>query len=285
MNGGPVLALDIGGTTVRAAVIDGGRILQRTSRATASGELGALVVDAAAELVAVGPAWGAVGVGLPEYVDHGTVTSAEVVAWSESIASDLSRIGVRRRVPVAVDSDVRCAAEAEWRALGRPESVLYLSWGTGLSMTLVDPSGRPWSGARGRAIAVGDWPADGSTVERLASGAAIARRYEAASARSISTIEICERALAGDELASAIVDDAARHVADAAFRLALALDPHHLIVGGGIGASHSILMIRAFEAYGVRASSTGIVAPSRPRLGADSGLQGAALVAERTLRR
>lgn len=261
-----VLAIDIGGTSVRAARVDDGAIVERVDAATAS-DL-AQTVSALAHGLARGQRIEAVGVGVPEYVDGGVVTSGEVIAWSEEIVADLRTIA-----PVRVESDVRCGALAEW-ALTPGASLLYVSWGTGISSTLVLPDGRPWEGHRGRAIALGERRVRGTTLEGLASGRGVERRYEAETATARTTRELSRKR--DDPIASSLLKDAGELLAAGVIDLALALDPAHVVVGGGLGAADTGAWRALRETWDRAALGIPL---RRAHHGADAGLVGAALSA------
>ena len=225
----------------------------------------------------------AVGLGIAEYVRAGLLTSAEVFAWSAQPRDLLSGLGG----PVAVDADVRCAALAEASARGADGkgSLLYVSWGTGLSSTLV-LDGRCVPGRRGEALALGEWPVPSAVdarwsgnLERYASGLGLAERYAAGTGRASSGAEVARLARAGDPAADAVVVTAAAAVAHAVAALVLVLDPDVVVLGGGVGTGEGPLPGR------VRACVPGLLArPGAPRIepavaGADAGLRGAALVA------
>jgi glucokinase len=196
-----------------------------------------------------------VGLGMPEYVHDGALTSAEVFAWTRQPGEVLAGLGL----PVTVESDVRCAALAEAASRAGVSPLLYVSWGTGLSSTLVVED-RCLSGRRGEAIALGEWP-----VAAAVDAAWPGNLESYASGRGIS--------VRGDEAG------AAEAVAHAVAALVQVLDPEVVVLGGGIGTSGGPLPA------GVRDAVPGLLArpcppPVEPsRAGADAGLLGAALVA------
>ncbi|KZE89653.1 ROK family protein [Microbacterium sp. TNHR37B] len=261
-----LLAIDIGGTSVRAARVDDDLIVERVEAPTTS-ELTETVPSLAHQL-ARGRQIAAIGVGVPEYVDAGVVTSGEVIAWSERIVAYLSVIA-----PVRIESDVRCGAVAEWSA--EPgSSLLYVSWGTGISSTLVLPDGRAWEGHRGRAIALGERRVGEAPLEALASGRGVERRYEAETGAVVATRELAQRR--DDPIASLLLTDAGELLAAAAIDLARTLDPARVVVGGGLGSADTTAW-RALQAAWNRASLG--IPLRRAHHGADAGLIGAALTA------
>ena len=260
-----VLALDAGGTKLLGGLVTrDGTIVLREQVPTPRDDRGcdpdlhalaALALRVRDQAAAAGSRVTAVGVGMPEYVRDGSLTSAEVFAWTRQPGEVLAGLGG----PVAVESDVRCAALAEASLREDTPSLLYVSWGTGLSSTLV-VGGRCLAGRRGEAIALGEWPVAAAVdaswpgnLETYASGRGIALR--------------------GDEAGAA---DAVAH---AVVALVQVLDPDVVVLGGGVGTSGGPLQT------GVRDAVPRLLARPCPppveaaRAGADAGLLGAARIA------
>lgn len=251
------LAIDIGGTSVRAAIVRDRAILERLEHASGP-DLAETTVRLARSL-ANGREIAAIGVGVPEYVHGGRVTSAEVIPWNDSIEAELRAIA-----PVRVEADVRCGALAEWSA--EPGSLLYVSWGTGISCTLVLPDGTAWEGARGRAIALGERVVEGGTLESVASG----RGIEAASGSGATARELAARSDA-----TALFERAGELVAAAVRDAALLLDPDRVVLGGGLGTADTAALRTVRERWSLDIPLT------TAAHGADSGIVGAAIVALR----
>ena len=124
-----VLAIDAGGTKLLGGLVTRqGEVLHTEevpTPATATGsdpglrELTALARRVADTADEHGRIVG-VGLGFPEYVRGGRVTSTEVFAWDRQPADLLGE--VVPGVPVVVEADVRCAAVAEAAAVDEPAS-------------------------------------------------------------------------------------------------------------------------------------------------------------------
>ena len=297
-----VVSLDVGGTTILSGLVaDDGTVLHSASRPTVrdgrrdpglTGTASAVraMVAAARErdIRVVG-----VGAGFPEYVDAtGRLTSNEVLDRTEQPAALLASLAPG--VPVAVESDVRCAALAEarlgsGRGLG---SFLYVSLGTGLSTAFVQ-EGAVWRGHRGEAIALGNLEVPASvdpgfsagppgepprTLEEYASGAGIAARYTHATGTPVTeTRDVVRRAANGDATALRLLAGAGRALGTALGWVVSLLDPEAVVVGGGLGVSGGLLHEELGSAY-----TTACRRPSAPpvryaELGHESGLLGAAL--------
>ena len=249
-----VLAIDAGGTKLLGGLMTaGGEVLAtdevptpRSPRGCDPGlralaELAGRLSDAAA---AADQRVVAVGVGFPEYVRDDAVTSAEVFAWDRQPAEVLA--DVVPGVPVRVEGDVLCAvaAEARARSAGPGSSLFYVSWGTGLSSSLV-LGGTPLPGRRGEALALGEWPVPAAVdagwpenLERYAAGLSLGVRYRTQTREDVDGRTVIERAAAGDDpVAAEIVDSAARAVAHALAQVVHLLDPDVIVLGGGLGTS------------------------------------------------
>lgn len=288
-----VLAVDVGGTMIASGIVAAtGEVLWSTEVATVHTACGRdpglrQLEDVVARLRRGATDHGhvvrAVSIGFPEYVNHDRLTSHEVIAWDRQPVEMLR--AVLADVPVFVDSDVRCAALAEARRADAGEhDVFYVSWGTGISSTLVvDGSCR--AGRRGEALALGEFgvpatvdPTWTANLEQFASGGGIARRYAAAHPGTArDSRAIAELADAGDPDAFATIDSAARAVASAVSSCIAILDPDVVVLGGGIGAGDGLL-VRAMRAELARLLSRADPPPiRRARSSAQTGVAGAGL--------
>ena len=284
-----VLAVDVGGTNLRAGLVDSGIVRQRADRPTdpvavgpAVAELLAGLLDEHRDLTPV-----AVGIGVPEYVRDGRVTSNEVVGWDAGDAARIARMVAGftgAEVPVAVEADVRCGAVAEHAALDDPEreSLLYVSWGTGLSSALVLPGGGVWAGARGEALALGEWRDDaGQRLEEVTSGRGAEHAYFRSTGRVLDAVAIHARALDGDGAARAVFERAGHALGRAITHLVQVLDPHVVVLGGGLGSSDHLGRSALLSRLEAGRQRPGFPPVQPARTGADAGLLGAAIVAER----
>ena len=180
-----------------------------------------------------------VGVSVPELVDlDGLVATDAVVPGLTGDLREWAEIGVE-----CVESDVRAAAHAEARVgAGRGfPSFGYLSIGTGVSSTFV-LDGVAWPGAHGAAILLGSGPfgpelsPDGRPypLEELASGPAMVAAYRDLGGHARNAQEVLDR-YDSDPLAARAVVEAGSAAGRGAALLVNVLDPHALIVGGGLG--------------------------------------------------
>jgi glucokinase len=292
-----VVALDLGGTSLKGAVVscsqcgDGDAVLQRpTPVSDGPDAVVSAVVGLALELVSVGPAVAAVGLAVPGIVDEesGTVIEAANLGWRDVAIGAVvhERVGV----PVVVRHDVRAAALAEGSmgAARGCQEYLLLTLGTGVGSAVV-LGARPYTGRGGRGGELGhttidpDGPLCGcgrrGCLEAFASAGALVRRYAERSQETVGADEVVARALRGDRAAEVVWDDALDALALALANYVTLLAPSRVVIGGGLAEAGDALfgpLIRRLDAL-VRFASPPDVVPAA--LGPDAGWRGAGLAA------
>jgi glucokinase len=218
-----VAALDVGGTTIKGAVVDrDGTVLARLRRPTPPHDHGPDEVLAAMlatidELTGTAPRGDgvrAVGLAVTGIVDErrGMAVHSENVGWRNVPVRSL--VEQATRLPVGFGHDVRAGTLAEWRlGAGRGfEDLVFVPIGTGVSAGIVVQgrliSGGGYAGEIGHVdVGHGESCTCGGRgcVEALASAAAIARRYATVSGRPVAGArEVAERMVAGDPTARRI---------------------------------------------------------------------------------
>lgn len=298
------LGLDVGGTYLKGARIDGaGTVLDRLHDPVQGGSTEALVrqlADAVSRLEDGAPASG-VGVGLPGIVDltTGRLRNAPnlPVLNGLDLGAELSR---RTGRPAFAENDANAAALAEaWLGAGRgARTVLFITLGTGVGGGLVF-DGRIWSGRSGYAGEIGHTQVDpdgrpcgcGSwgCLETIAGIGGWVRRAQAAIETRPSRLRdqgditpevIVNEAKAGDEVALEVVDAAARAVAMGIAGALNLLNVERVVVGGGVARAGDFLLSRILEHIRQR-TFPHVYADATFRLaelGADAGVIGAARV-------
>jgi glucokinase len=299
---GVVVACDVGGTGIKAGLVDAaGRVHRAVTvptpvvdgdgDATAKAVLDRLA-GLVADLSAAGAAGAVAGVGVivPGLVDAaaGMALYAENLGWKD--VPFTARLAEATGLPVAFDHDVRAAGAAEQRfGAGRGHrDVAFVPIGTGISAALV-LDGRPyagggWAGEIGH-IDVGSGltgPCGGrGCLETVASAAAIARRYTSRSGRSVAgALEVASRLGDGDPDALAVWDEAVDALAFVLAVTAAVAAPELIIIGGGLSGAGDVLL------EPLRRGVTARVTPPQRQpelvpaaLGEQAGLLGAALLA------
>jgi glucokinase len=291
-----VLALDVGGTSIKSALVGSdGEILRATQRPTPIAEgpeaVVAAVRAAAAELRS--PAVRGCGVVVPGVVDvdTGTARYSANIGWRDVPLGALLRADLG--VPAVVDHDVRAAGLAE-RALGRARDVpdcLLVVIGTGIAGVVVS-DGRPVRGATDLAGEIGHVPAlpDGELcacgqhgcTETYASAASIARRYRARSGRALTAAEVVT-ARSSDPIAAQVWSEAVDALGLALASYTLLLDPALVVLGGGLSEAGEALREPVAAALAARLTWRAPPPVVTSPLGSRCGQYGAAILAWRAL--
>ncbi|HEY2262028.1 MAG TPA: ROK family protein [Streptosporangiaceae bacterium] len=255
---GLVLGLDIGHDYVRGAIADlSGDIRARQSlRAHASsvrGRVAELVglADVLCEAArASRPAITQTVIGSPGVYDprrNAMKFTGGLRGWDRPAA--LTGLREAFGPSLVMENDVDAAALAE-RALGHGRDVDHFAFvhvGTGIGMGLV-LGGQLLRGAHGVAGEIAFLPLSGGapadeqearrrgTLEASASAAGVVRAARRSGMRgAVSARRVFEAAAAGDERARAVVAEEARMIAQTICAVITVVDPHLIVLGGGIG--------------------------------------------------
>jgi glucokinase len=254
--GGTVVALDVGGTAMKGAVLDADdRVVDffrwPTPRSEGPDTVVGAVLRAVDELLV--HAGGAVAVGLvvPGLVDDraGIAVYSENIGWHDVPFRD--RVVAQSGLPVGFGHDVRAGGLAE-RTLGAArgvDDVLFMPIGTGISGAMF-VAGRlienKYGGEIGHIdVGSGEDCACGARgcLEAIASGAAIAVRYNRATGGSVAGAEeVLHLMAAGDVAAATVWGEAVDALARALATYTSLLAPEVIVVGGGLsGAGEALL--------------------------------------------
>ena len=167
---GAVLGIDVGGTKVAAAVVDGVDVRQRIERPTERGSETALLDFIAAIARDVAAAAGmeprAAGLGVPSQVDAATGTALASVNIPLAGVPLRAELGNRLGVPVSVDNDANCAALGEAQLVPDPpaDELVMLTLGTGVGGGIVI-DGQIFRGATGIGAELGHMVVDGRAAD------------------------------------------------------------------------------------------------------------------------
>lgn len=287
------VAVDVGGTSIKAALVDRDLAAVRVLREPTRRVGGAADVGQIADLVsrlAGDDQVAGVGVAVPGVVDDvtGVVRTAVNLGWRDLPLRD--ELAARTGLPLLVRHDVRTGALAEFTlgaAAGEADAV-FLAIGTGIAAALqvdghplvaggyageighlvVDPGGAPCPcGARG-------------CLETLAAAPAVARRYAERSGRSVAdAAEVAARLAQGDPDAAAVWRDAVAALATALLAAVTTLGSRVIVLGGGLAEAGEALVGPVREDLHARLTFQAPPRVVRAALGQDAGRAGAALLA------
>jgi glucokinase len=281
------LAVDLGGTRMRAVVAPDGEITRKKVMATPRE---AECPDAPLDLVgdvSTGACVTDAVIGVPGRVDHraGRLEHAPNLPrhWPDELNERLLAEHLGLAVAVANDADLAAVGEAYFGAARPYADIVYVTISTGVGAgVLLDR--RLVSGRRSLAEA-GDTVIDRCAARRgeapsfedLGSGTALARRA-AEEGLPADGARIVELVHAGDARAAKVWDELAAVIAIGVANLAVLFSPEAVVLGGGVGRNGDLLVPavrRHLDVHG----PPGLPAPIEvlvAELGDDAGLIGAA---------
>jgi glucokinase len=297
-----VAALDIGGTKIAGALVDGGGgILLRAQRPTPAREDGDTVMGAVEEVLGEltgSPLWlrtGAVGIGSAGPVDapQGTVSPVNVPGLRGfPLVARVRAVTGKPHIELIGDGAAITAAE-HWQGAARGhDNALCMVVSTGVGGGLV-LGGRLHPGPTGNAGHIGHISVDldgdpcpcGSRgcVERIASGPNIARRaldlgWQPGPGGDTTAAAVAEAARAGDPPAVASFERAAQALAAGIAATAALVEIDIAVIGGGVARAGDVLFAplrRALRDYATL-SFEGSLTVTPALMSTDAGLVGAA---------
>lgn len=306
------VGVDVGGTSVRAGVVDALGYVHDTARAPTPRSEAALEAALAGVITELTGRYRveAVGLALAGFVtpDRRGVRFAPHLSWRDAPVAD--RIADRIGLPVVVEHDANAAALAERHfgaAFGAP-TVVFVALGTGIGSALL-LDGRPYRGAFGVAPELGHLRVvpDGRPCpcgksgcwERYCSGTALVttavellatdpgrspvlRRLVAGDPGRVTGKRVAAAAREGDPVACAAMDELARWLGEGLALVADVFDPEVVVIGGGVSVSAALFLDEAREHYARTVTGAGRrpLARIRPaQLGEAAAVVGAALLA------
>jgi glucokinase len=303
-----VLGVDVGGTKVAVAAVDGVSVRDSVEQPTELGSTEELldgIEETVRELVDRVGEPEAIGVGVPSQIEFatGTVeTSVNIPLTGVPLRAELGR---RFGVPVFVDNDANCAALAEAHTLGE-DNLVMLTLGTGVGGGIVI-GGKTFRGAHGLGAELGHFtlnpdgpPCPGNCpnrgcIEAYCSGQALERDAtelardlpESALATclgedgKVSGRDVVAKAEAGDRDALLIFDNFARMLGVAIAGYVNVFEPDRLALAGGLSRASELFLERAVHEASLRALPAlwRRVTVALAEGGADAGVIGAAVLA------
>ncbi|MBQ0902111.1 ROK family protein [Micromonospora sp. U21] len=294
-----VVALDLGGTGIKAALVRADGTSHHTERHATGAHRGPEAVVETVLSVAGGLAGKArtdgltpvaVGIAVPGVIDE----VAGVAVWSANVGFrdvPLRDLAVARLgLPVALGHDVRVGGVAEARlGAGRgSRHVLFVAIGTGIAAAHV-VGGSAYAGAHGAAGELGHivvrpgGPRCGcgrlGCLEAVASAAAVGRRYAELAGTPATAADVAARAAAGEELAGQVWRDTVDALADGLLTGQSLYDAEVMVIGGGLAEAGAGLIDPLRAALRGRLAFHREPRLVRAALGDGAGRLGAALLA------
>lgn len=290
-----IVALDVGGTTMKGARIDANLTIRTLHRWPTPREEGPDVVVAAAlsavdELLQASDDADSIGFVVPGLVDDrsGTAVHADNIGWRNVAFRRI--LEDRWRLPVGFGHDVRAGGLAE-RTMGAAfasNDVLFMPIGTGISAAMW-VEGRSidnmLAGEIGHIdVGTGDLCLCGAIgcLETVATGPSIARRYNTLTGSFVSGAKpVTERLAMGDTAAAVVWHDAVDAIAAALAIYVTLLSPGHVVIGGGLSTAGELLLAPLRDALCRRLSWQRMPAITGAALGDNAACLGAGILALR----
>ena len=304
------LGFDLGGTQVRAALVQGGRVLKRAAlRTDVSGGPEAVMrqfLTLAIEVTeGVSSRPQAVGIAAPGPLDTiaGVVDHIPTLpGWEEFPLR--ARLSELLNLPAVVENDGIAAAYGEWQyGAGRGVSnMVFATVSTGLGGGVI-ADGRLLHGRRGMAAHIGHFrmAIDGpicscggkGCFEAFAAGTALGKRAQVvagaklhsyigqiAVAETVTSRHVVEGARTGDAACLALLEEEARFLGIGFTSLAHIFSPERIVMGGGVSLAFDLLSDTIHATIRAEAMAPFKSTPVVPALlGDNAGLVGAARLA------
>jgi glucokinase len=303
-----VLGVDVGGTKVAVAAIDGVTATHATEHPTSTGSTAELLdgIEAAVrDVIELAGPPEAIGVGVPSQIEYETGSVESSVNIPLTGVPLREELGRRFGVPVFVDNDANCAALAEAHIVGRRHLVM-LTLGTGVGGGIVI-DGLTFRGAHGLGAELGHMtinpdgpPCPGNCpnrgcLESYCSGQALERdatqlardRPDSHLAerlgpdRKVSGREVVAAADEGDPDSLLLMENFARMLGVGIATCVNVFEPERLAIGGGLSRASHLFLDRAVQEGAARALPAlwRRVTIALAEGGADAGVIGAGVLA------
>lgn len=240
-----LIAIDIGGTSIKFSLWDGETLGPVQSRPTPANidDFYAVLKDGADAVRGDAEVEG-VAISSPGSVNQatGVIEGASAIPYIHNFEIQ-PRLVDLFGLPVTLENDANCAALAELAAgagVGH-HSLLFLVIGTGVGGAVV-VNDRIWHGAHlyGGEFGYMLMRPEG-TLSEIVSPVNLANRYNAATGDHIDGKTLFERAEARDPQAMRLVADAEAVLGKAIFNLQYAFDPERILIGGAISENAKFL--------------------------------------------
>ena len=295
---GYVVGVDVGGTSIKAALIDTAApdmLLRRLDAPTPRDSGADGVLDVITPMVqrldeeSPEPV-SAVGLAVPGVIDEarGRTVFAAVIDWPDTpIASMLAqRVGL----PIGFGHDVRTAGSAEWQlGPGRDVSeLMVVCLGTGIGAAVVSGGvllrADGYAGQLGHVVTDPDGPACGcgqhGCLGRLASAAAIVEAYARVPGRTVTGArEVADLVRSGDPVAARVWAEAVEHLVEILLLALTILGSERIVLTGGLGGAGELLAGPVRHRLLDRLAWQRAPDVAAGRFGRDAGLVGAGLLA------
>ena len=230
------IGVDVGGTNVRAGLVQNGRILTLQARPISSKAKRAVIIDEICQTIAgvLQPGARGIGIGVPSLVDvkTGIVYSVHnIPSWR---AVSLKKMVEQRfGLPVFLNNDANCFMLGEFlfgMARGY-RHIVGLVAGTGLGAGVII-NGKLYSGSNGGVGEIGAVSYKGKDFEYFCSGQFFLREF------GIDAATLQRHADGGDRKAREMFAAFGDHFAEVIMTLLYVYDPEIIVLGGSVNKAY-----------------------------------------------
>ena len=250
------IGVDLGGTNVRAALVDNDHMLNLEEKAIRSqGQQEDVFADLCSVIDAVfDDQVKGIGIGVPSLVNPVTgviFDTTNIPSWKKVPLKKWLEKKYRR--PVSIDNDANCFALGEKHfGVGKTfENFVGLITGTGLGAGIIS-NGKLHSGVFCGAGEFGMLPYRDSILEHYASGQFF-RRF------GIDGVQLANDAKSGDREALRIFDEYGVHLGHAIKTILYTLAPEMIVLGGSVSLSYRFFekaLVKSLEEFAYRDVAT-----------------------------
>lgn len=244
------IGIDLGGTNVRMALVDEGKIVQRISEPCKATEPEEVIIDHLKGMIRelIFPSVDGIGIGVPSVVDaeKGIVYDVmNIPSWKEVHLKDI--LEAEFAVPVHVNNDCNCFVYGEY-CFGKGQEyrdMVGVTLGTGLGCGIII-NRELYNGSNTGAGEICDIPYLDHNYEYYCSTPFFVDEH------GTTGKEIFEKAQRGDKDALSLWEAFGTHIGNMVKMLLLALDPPCIVIGGSIANAYPFFekaMYKTFETF------------------------------------
>jgi glucokinase len=241
------IGVDLGGTNVRAGLVQDGKIISLHKRPISSRAGQKIILEEIFDTIQAvfQPNVSGIGICTPSLVKDGIVYSVtNIPSWRKV---PLQKLMHRRfGVPSFVNNDAKCFALGEFHyGFGHGhQNLVGLIVGTGLGSGVII-SGKLYSGTNGGAGEIGHTPYRSEDYEHYCSGRFFQREF------GLDAAEIQRRAEQGDIKAVEMLATFGDAFGDVIMAILYAYDPEIIVLGGGVSRAYPYFKKRMRERLSV----------------------------------
>ena len=284
-----ILAIDIGGTKIAAALMQEGTVISEQKYPTPeSGSQNDLTAVLARLVESYLDKIDGIAVASTGLIRNGVLTAVNpgnLGGLNEyPLQAELERLSQK---PVLVLNDAQAAAWGEYKALSQPvNNMAFITVSTGVGAGLVIngqllKGDGGFAGHAGHTVIAPSGPKCGcgrqGCVEAIASGTAIGTLGSQTLGRFVTSKEVFELFREGDKQATSVVDDSAKAIAELLANMKALVDIDVAVIGGSVGLAEGYL--QRVEYFLNQLPALYRIPVTTAHLGAEAGIVGAAQLA------